>query len=152
MAGVVSLYLKDSTLRALDAEVARRAQLDREKGLSGRSVTSRSSLISEILEKHLEGPSLSRDRITYCVVSLAKEYGAKEVSLFGSWARGEQTESSDIDLLVEKGSMRGLQVLDFQARLEKELGRPVDVVTTASCSQRFLSRIEQEKVTIYEAS
>ena len=86
MAGVVSLYLKDSTLRALDAEVARRVQLDREKGLSGRSVTSRSSLISEVLEKHLEGPSLSRERITYCVVSLAKECGAKEVSLFGSWA------------------------------------------------------------------
>ena len=94
---------------------------------------------------------LSIDEIRYAVVALAEEYGAAKVSLFGSHARGEADESSDVDILLEKGAIKGMRVLDFQDELEQRLGRSVDVVTTAGASQRFLARIKPDEVVLYEA-
>ena len=153
MGGTVSLYLQDETLRKLDAAVRRQAEIDRAQGLAGRQVTNRSKLIEHIIESYLEGERpLSHEEITYHVVSLASEYGVEKVSLFGSYARGEATPSSDVDLLVEKGGMRGMRVLDFQDELSARLNRKVDVVTTAGASERFLAKIRVDEVVLYEAS
>lgn len=153
MAGTVSVYLQDETLRRLDALVARRARDDRAQGLEGRAVTNRSRLIESIIEEYLGGSKpLPLSAIEYCVVDLAKEYGAKKVSLFGSYARGEANETSDVDILLDKGDIKGLRVLDFQDELSEKLGRSVDVVTTAGASERFLARIRQDEVVLYEAS
>lgn len=86
------------------------------------------------------------------MIKLAEEYGAKRVSLFGSWARGEQSADSDVDLLVEKGSMRGTKIFDFQHQLEKELGRKVDVVTTTGASERLLTAIKKDEELLYDAA
>ena len=150
---VVSIYLRDSHLGQLDRELAPLAEADRLDGLSGRQVTNRSKLIERIIEQHLNSDgSPTIEDIRYAVVPLAEEYGAAKVSLFGSFARGEASESSDIDILLEKGSIRGMQVLDFQEALSEALGRPVDVVTTAGASERFLNKIRRDEVTLYEAS
>lgn len=152
MAGTISLYLSDTTLRKLDAEVERCAAQDRAEGLTGRQITNRSKLIERIIEEHLDSNGgLSLEEISYAVVPLAEEYGAAKVSLFGSYARGEADAASDVDILLEKGAIKGLQVLNFQEELEKRLGRNVDVVTTAGASKRFLERIAQDEVTLYEA-
>lgn len=153
MAETVSLYLRDDTLRKLDAEVARAAAKDRARGLSGRQVTNRSKLVERIIEQYVGAAEmLSQEDIRYHVVSLSEQYGAAKVSLFGSYARGEANEDSDIDILLEKGDIKGLQVLDFQEDLARRLDRPVDVVTTAGASERFLAKIRQDEVVLYEAS
>ncbi len=153
MAGTISLYLRDDTLRKLDAEVARAAAKDRARGLSGRQVTNRSKLVERIIEQYVGAAEmLSQEDIRYHVVSLSEQYGAAKVSLFGSYARGEANEDSDIDILLEKGDIKGLQVLDFQEDLARRLDRPVDVVTTAGASERFLAKIRQDEVVLYEAS
>ncbi|MDO4442693.1 MAG: nucleotidyltransferase domain-containing protein [Slackia sp.] len=153
MAGTVSVYLRDETLRRLDALVAERAAEDRANGLEGRTVTNRSRLVESIIEEYLGASKpLPLSTIEYFVVDLAKEYGAKKVSLFGSYARGEATEASDVDILLDKGDIRGLRVLDFQDELAQRLGRPVDVVTTAGAGERFLSKIKKDEVVLYEAS
>ncbi|WP_219618203.1 nucleotidyltransferase family protein [Eggerthella timonensis] len=127
MAGTVSLYLQDRTLAKLDAAVERCAAEDRAKGLTGREVTNRSRLIERIIEEHLAAePKLSMEDIRYHVVSLAEEYGAEKVSLFGSYAHGEASESSDVDLLLEKGAIRGFRVLDFQDAPARRLGENFD--------------------------
>lgn len=127
MAGTVSLYLQDRTLAKLDAAVERCAAEDRAKDLTGREVTNRSRLIERIIEEHLAAePKLSMEDIRYHVVSLAEEYGAEKASLFGSYARGEASESSDVDLLLEKGAIRGLRVLDFQDEPARRLGENFD--------------------------
>lgn len=152
MSGTVSLYLDDNILRRLDAQVERSAKLDRLQGRTGRQVTNRSKLIERIIEEYLdkqEQPPI--EEIRYAVVSLAEEYGAERVSLFGSYARGEADESSDVDILLEKGAIKGMKVLDFQDDLAESLGRPVDVVTTAGASERFLQKIKQDEVVLYEA-
>lgn len=152
MSGTISLYLHDATLEMLDAEVARRAACDVAAGRSGRQITSRSSLVAELIEEHFSAALLTKERITYCVVKLAEEFGAQKVSLFGSWARGEQTPSSDVDLLVEKGLMQGTKVFDFQYRLERELGCKVDVVTTAGATEKFLKVVSEEEEVLYDAA
>ena len=153
MAGTISLYLRDDTLRKLDAEVARAAAKDRARGLSGRQVTNRSKLVERIIEQYVGAAEmLSQEDIRYHVVSLSEQYGAAKVSLFGSYARGEANEDSDIDILLEKGDIKGLQVLDFQEDLARRLDRPVDVVTTAGASERFLAKIRQDEVCLLYTS
>lgn len=152
MASPVSVYLSDDTLRKLDALVEQQAAIDRACGLEGRQVASRSKLISQyIAEKYERNHQLTIGEIHYAVVGLAEEYGASKVSLFGSYARGDQKPDSDIDILLEKGAIKGMQVLDFQEDLSHALGRPVDVVTTAGASERFLEKIAKDAVTLYEA-
>ena len=56
------------------------------------------------------------------VCPLAKEYGAERVYLFGSYARGESTKNSDIDLRIDKGNIRGLALAGLLLDLEKALG------------------------------
>ena len=150
---VVSIYLRDDLLQKLDKETERLAEADRRAGLTGRQVTNRSKLIERIVEQHLQTDATPTiEDIRYAVIPIAKKFGATKVSLFGSFARNDASESSDVDILLEKGSIKGLQVLDFQDALSEALGRPVDVVTTAGASERFLSKIRQDEVMLYEAS
>ncbi|MCI8469165.1 MAG: hypothetical protein HFJ75_06725 [Eggerthellaceae bacterium] len=152
MAESVCVYLRDDVLRKLDRAVEREAAHDRERGLTGRQVANRSQIIERALRRYLdEGDPLGIEEIRYHVVSLAQEYGAGRVSLFGSFARDEADEDSDVDILLDKGDIRGLRVLDFQEELARKLGRAVDVVTTAGASERFLEKIRRDEVVLYEA-
>lgn len=153
MGRAVSIYFQDDVLERLDSMVAHRAARDRATGRTGRGVASRSSVIEElVLASDRANEPLDRATISYHVVSLAEEYGAKKVSLFGSYGRGEATGDSDVDLLLDKGAIKGLKVLDFQEELSCRLGRKVDVVTTAGANERFLGRIADDCVTLYESS
>lgn len=153
MGANISVYLSDEALRKLDDAVAHQAAADRAAGKSGRSVASRSSVLQALIDNDLGKNSLlDRETIQYYVVSLAEEYGAEKVSLFGSYATGQANPESDVDLLLDKGRIRGMQVLDFQEALAEKLGRPVDVVTTAGASPRFLDKIRKNEVVLYEAS
>jgi len=153
MGSNISIYLSDAALAKLDGIVARNAAKNRADGLSGRKVASRSSILEQMIMESFEGDGvLDRKTIEYFTVSLAKKYGAKKVSLFGSYARNEATADSDIDILLDKGEIRGMGVLDFQEELASKLGKKVDVVTTVGASERFLKKIERDEVVLYEAS
>ncbi len=62
---------------------------------------------------------------------LASEYGVKRIGLFGSYAKGTPTESSDIDLVVEFEHPIGFRFIEFSEYLEAILGKRVDVLTDA---------------------
>ena len=47
------------------------------------------------------------DEIKSITVPVAKQYGLEKVALFGSYAKGEQKETSDIDLIIKKGNLKG---------------------------------------------
>ncbi|MBF0304493.1 MAG: nucleotidyltransferase family protein [Alphaproteobacteria bacterium] len=67
------------------------------------------------------------------ILRLAAEFGARNVRVFGSVARGEDTATSDIDLLVEWGEHASLaDWAGFQQEVARVLGRDVDVVSEAS--------------------
>lgn len=86
------------------------------------------------------------------VCPLAKEYGAERVYLFGSYACGESTKNSDIDLRIDKGNIKGLALAGLLLDLEKALGRSVDLITTTSLDKEFLSSIKNDEALLYEAS
>ena len=85
------------------------------------------------------------------VSSLGREYGAQRIWLFGSYARGDVTPTSDIDLRIDKGRIRGIEMGGLLLDLEDALGVPVDLIPTGSLSERFLSSIQKDEVLLYEA-
>ena len=86
-------------------------------------------------------------------IPLAKQYGVKRLGLFGSYARGEARDDSDLDFLIHTGKMRGLlQYMGFVLDLEDAFGCHVDVVTDGIEDQAFLNAIKRDEVILYEAS
>jgi predicted nucleotidyltransferase len=64
------------------------------------------------------------------ILRIAERHGARNVRVFGSAVRGEATEESDLDLLVEVGEQTSPWFpAGLVDELEELLGRPVDVVT-----------------------
>ena len=62
------------------------------------------------------------------------------------------TDSSDIDLRIDKGRIKGVQLAGLLLDLEDSLGCSVDLVPTTSLDQRFLDSIRDDEVLLYEAS
>ncbi len=79
--------------------------------------------------------------------ALTERYGVQSLAIFGSVARDEATEASDVDLLVEFSRPVGLfDLFALQDELEAILGRPVDVGTQASLKPRVRERVLEEVV------
>jgi predicted nucleotidyltransferase len=81
------------------------------------------------------------------LLRVARLHGSTAVRVFGSWARGEQTESSDLDLLVYLEAGRSLlDLIAIKQDLEDLLHFPVDVVTERSLSPALRARILAEAI------
>lgn len=84
-------------------------------------------------------------------IPIARAYGIEKMGLFGSYARGEAKEDSDVDLYIERGRLKSLlQYFAFIDELENVLDCHVDVVTTGIEDKQFLSAIMKEGVLLYE--
>lgn len=86
------------------------------------------------------------------VSALAEKHGAERVYLFGSYARGDMATGSDIDLRIDKGRIRGLELAALLVELEDALGVSVDLIPTGSLDAKFLAAIREDEVLLYEAS
>ena len=86
------------------------------------------------------------------VFKLAQKYGAQRVFLFGSYARGDASPTSDIDLRIDKGSIHGFELAGFLLELEDRLGVPVGLILTGSLDDEFLASIQNDELLLYEAS
>lgn len=81
------------------------------------------------------------------ILGLCAKYGAHHVRVFGSVARGEADECSDLDFIVELEPGRSLFDLGgLQYELEQLLGCRVDVVTERSLKARIRERVLREAV------
>lgn len=60
---------------------------------------------------------------------LREKYGVERIALYGSFARSEQAEKSDVDLLVELARPLGFEFVELADYLQKVLGRKVDLAT-----------------------
>jgi len=73
------------------------------------------------------------------------ELGVASLSLFGSVARGDSTENSDIDLLVRfDGRASFDRYMDLKLFLEDLLGRRVDLVTEQALREEIRAHVEQD--------
>lgn len=83
------------------------------------------------------------------ILQTAARYGAFNVRVFGSVARGRADEQSDLDLLVDMETGRSLFDLGgLLVELEELLGCNVDVVTEQGLRERIRERVLQEAVAL----
>ena len=67
---------------------------------------------------------------------IRQKYGVRIVGIFGSYARGEQKETSDIDILVEIERPIGFKFFSLWDEMENLLGVKVDILTTNAVKQK----------------
>jgi predicted nucleotidyltransferase len=85
------------------------------------------------------------------VTSILIHYGAKEISIFGSYARGEEKKTSDLDIIVEFSERKSLfDIIGIEQELSEALGIRVDLLTEKSISPYLIDRIKKEMVVIYQ--
>lgn len=83
------------------------------------------------------------------ILRIATQYGAKNVKVFGSVARGEAQLDSDLDLLVKLDPNRSLlDLIAIKQDLEDLLGCQVDVVTETAISPYFREQVLKEAVSL----
>ena len=79
---------------------------------------------------------------------LQQEFPLRRMALFGSWARNEQTATSDVDILVDVDPSIGLRFVTLAERLESLLERHVDLVSSRAINPRLLRQIQTELIDV----
>ena len=88
---------------------------------------------------------------TNALLELCRQNDVSKLELFGSSARGEAREDSDIDLLVEFSKRKSLLALvSLERKMSAVLGRKVDLLTEAAISPYLRQKINQDRRVIYE--
>ena len=86
------------------------------------------------------------------LIELCRQSGVVHITLFGSMARGEANQQSDIDLVVKFSQpISLLQFAALERRLSEALGRKVDLLTEAAISPYLQEKIKRDLRVIYEA-
>ena len=79
---------------------------------------------------------------------LAARFHVKDIGVFGSYARSDETKASDVDILVEFSEPVGWEFFDLKDYLEEILEKPVDIVTKNALKRQLRSRILEEVIMI----
>ena len=77
---------------------------------------------------------------------LVKKYHVKQLAFFGSYARREETHSSDLDILVDFDQPIGLDFVSLADELESLLGVKVDLVSSKAVRSRMLESIKKDLI------
>ena len=105
----------------------------------------------------------SIEEIAARVTPIAEAYGLRSIYIFGSYARNEATEHSDIDLLIDTTgtNLRSLLSLgQLYCDLEAALHKKIDLITLSSLEQSpalsseilFRENVNKEKVKLYDVA
>jgi uncharacterized protein len=80
------------------------------------------------------------------ILKTAEECGLTNVRVFGSVARGEETDESDVDILVSRipNASKGLRTYGFPAELEKIIARNIDFVVDSTLHWAIRDRVLKE--------
>lgn len=88
---------------------------------------------------------------TTIICNFLRTQPVKKAYLFGSYARGEADDKSDIDLMVELDDRVGLfKFISIQLKLEELLDKKVDLISARGISRHVLPFIEKDKKLVYE--
>jgi predicted nucleotidyltransferase len=79
---------------------------------------------------------------------LMRRYGLKRLAVFGSYAREDQHETSDVDILVDVDPSIGLGFVELADQLEKALGIRAEVVSSRAIKPRYWEIIKEDLVDV----
>ncbi len=90
----------------------------------------------------------TREKITQTLKKfnpvMREKFKVKDIGIFGSYVRGEESEDSDVDILVEFYGAIGWEFIDLKEFLEKILHKKVDLVTVKALKPQLKERILKE--------
>ena len=75
---------------------------------------------------------------------LTQKYGLSIIAVFGSYGRGQQTENSDVDILVDFQKPIGIEFIDLAGELEGLLKMKVDLVSKKGIKPAYFKQIESD--------
>jgi hypothetical protein len=79
---------------------------------------------------------------------LVRRFKLRRLALFGSWARGDQQPSSDVDLLVDVDPSIGLEFVTLADNLEAALQAHVDLVSSRAIKPRAWPHLDSELIDV----
>ncbi|MCM1564497.1 MAG: nucleotidyltransferase family protein [Dehalobacter sp.] len=93
---------------------------------------------------------MTQQEVKYIILNYLKDYQPVSVGIFGSFARGESTEKSDIDILVKfKVAPSLLTLIKIENELSDLLGIKVDLITTGAIkNKRVQKSIKKDLISI----
>ncbi|MFN0278041.1 MAG: nucleotidyltransferase family protein [Pyrinomonadaceae bacterium] len=83
------------------------------------------------------------------IIEICKRNDVSYCALFGSFARGEATPDSDIDLMVRFSKSKGFDWLDAAFEIEEVLGRKVDLTTEAGLNRHVAPYVMKDLQVLY---
>ena len=101
------------------------------------------------------------DELKTKISPIAEKYGLKAVYLFGSYARNEVADDSDIDILIDRTDSKIRSIFDMgglYSDLQESIGKEIDLITSQTLEQAstrkrmllFIENLYSERVKIYE--
>ena len=88
------------------------------------------------------------DKIQALIVPILMKYGVKRAALFGSYARGDFDEKSDVDILIQPPNGMGLGFVRLNRDLKKSLNKNVDLVSYNGISPYLRESILQNMIKV----
>ena len=77
---------------------------------------------------------------------LFQNYPIKSLAIFGSYAKNEQTEESDLDLMVEFNGKIGIRFIDLADEIEELIGFKVDLVSKNGIKEKYFQAIQSDLI------
>ena len=116
--------------------------------------------VDDLLGTNANTHSIGLRRISQQITPIAKKHNLKSVYIFGSYARDEATENSDVDILIDREGSDVRSVFQISAlynELKESIGKDIDLVTLQSLKQvstiknnsDFITNIIKERVKVY---
>lgn len=112
------------------------------------SVPSKNGYVLDLIKEDIRPSVLKLCEIKKILKDVLGNHGITKIYLFGSYARGEATSSSDIDILCDKGNIiTFIEQGELEDELENRLGKNVDLVfTTSFMPEYFRQQIEKDLI------
>ena len=94
---------------------------------------------------------MNQQEIIQKIKPILERHAITKAELFGSYARGDETVNSDVDMIVQLGRPTGLfEFVHIEQELTDAIGRKVDLTTAGGLSKYIQDRVLAEKKFIYE--
>ena len=84
------------------------------------------------------------------IIEICKRHDISYCAVFGSFARGEASRHSDLDLLVRFSKPKGFDWVDAAFEIEEVLGKSVDLVTENGLNPQIRENVLKDLQVIYE--
>ncbi|HMQ80854.1 MAG TPA: nucleotidyltransferase family protein [Ignavibacteria bacterium] len=93
---------------------------------------------------------MSNQEIKKYITNFLKEKGVLKASIFGSFARGDNTEGSDIDLIIQLSGDKNLfDLAEIKVELEEKFHKKVDVLTYSSINPHIKEEILKDQEVLF---